>query len=903
MISMISDVLRTLAVESAVIPKYQGHPALVATRIEGREGINELFSYDITLKTPGSQNFIYSGASDFDLDSWIGQEASVRIELADAGFYGFGVSRADASGSGANGGAEDDGQEGEGDRVREINGLITNARFLREEGRHVFYQMTVKPWLHLATLTSDCKIFQDLTVVELLDELLSDYSFPVEKRLTGEYPRRDYQTQYNETDFVFFRRLCEEWGIHWFFSHKDGAHRLVLIDDLGAYRKNVGRAYHDIQFHALGDQIDEEHIYAFASAREITSGQYVTRDYDYTRPKSELQVGSNDPRPTARGNGEIYDWHASNGSHYVQPKAGPNQDTNEPEAEGSRLALLRMEGLRSPGHRAHGAGQLRGLLPGYTFTLHKHPGDAVNAEYLTISTRFILEEVAQETQSGDGSKEGGSIPQSGDMRGQKWRVEVEFEAHPLSEPFRLSGITPKPYTRGPHVAVVTGGPDNIWTDYLGRIKVQFPWDRYGARNENSSCWVRVSSPWAGNQLGGIHLPRVGQEVIIDFIGGDPDLPVCMGRVHNEMNLPPWELPGQQALSGFRSRELTEGGGNAAAGRSNHLVMDDTAAEIQVKLRSDHQASELTLGYNTRIETNAGRVEKRGEGYELRTDGHGSLRAAAGLLISTQARNSAERHVLAAEETQERLKRAERQHRELGAYAQQHEAQAPDMDQTEISDAIKAQNEAIEGSGELGELSQPHLVIASSVGIEGTAKESIHLHSEEHTAITAERDLSHSVGRSWLVAVQRKLTFFVHRLGARIIAAMGIIRVEAEGDELQLLGQKKVTLQSYGDWVHITGKEGVIINGGGSYIKVWSGGIEYGTDGKWVAHAKNHGLRGQRSIQAPFRLMPNSDASWVKVQSYWEDKWDTPWTLAKVRADLDKQPVVDNVVVDHTRERR
>jgi uncharacterized protein (DUF2345 family) len=155
-----------------------------------------------------------------------------------------------------------------------------------------------------------------------------------------------------------------------------------------------------------------------------------------------------------------------------------------------------------------------------------------------------------------------------------------------------------------------------------------------------------------------------------------------------------------------------------------------------------------------------------------------------------------------------------------------------------------------GSGKLGELTQPHLLIAAASGMEATARESIHLHSGEHTAITAERDLSISVGRSWHAAVQEKLTVFIYRLVARIIAAMGVIWVEAEGDELQLLGQKTVTLQSNEDWVRITGKKGVIINGGGSYLKVWDGGIEYGTKDGWIVYSKKHGLAGPRSLPAP-----------------------------------------------------
>jgi type VI secretion system secreted protein VgrG len=276
-------------------------------------------------------------------------------------------------------------------------------------------------------------------------------------------------------------------------------------------------------------------------------------------------------------------------------------------------------------------------------------------------------------------------------------------------------------------------------------------------------------------------------------------------------------------------------------------MDDTAREIQLKLRSDHQSSELTLGHNIRIETNRGREEKRGEGYELRTDGHGVQRAASGILITTEARNAGERHALSIDETKARLQNAEQQHRLLGEIAQHHQAQVKGEDQTAISDLLKKQNEALHGSGERGELTQPHLVLATPVGLEGTAKESIHFHSGAHTALTAERDASFSVGRNWHAAVQEKLTFFIHRLGAKIIAAMGIIRIEAEGDELQLLGQKTVTLQSYEDWVHVTGKEGVIINGGGSYIKLWPGGIEEGTKGGWTVYAASHGHEPPRSM--------------------------------------------------------
>jgi type VI secretion system secreted protein VgrG len=238
---------------------------------------------------------------------------------------------------------------------------------------------------------------------------------------------------------------------------------------------------------------------------------------------------------------------------------------------------------------------------------------------------------------------------------------------------------------------------NLWTDDLGRIKVQLPWDRLGQNDEDSSCWVRMSREWAGNQLGSIQLPRIGQEVIVSFIDGNPDLPICTGQAANQMNRPPWELPGQSALSGIRTRELTKEGGNSAMGRSNHLVLDDTEDKIQVQLKSDHQSSSLSLGHITRIDGNAGRKDARGEGFELRTDAHGAIRARRGLLITTEARENAQAHILASVETLQRLTQARDLHESDAEIAQKNKAQGS-ADQERVAKALKEQNDAIKGAG-------------------------------------------------------------------------------------------------------------------------------------------------------------------------------------------------------------
>ncbi|MDM0123474.1 type VI secretion system Vgr family protein, partial [Variovorax arabinosiphilus] len=573
-----------------------GQPALEPVRLSGHEGLNSLFHYELLLKTPDSLNLGASGAADFDLDAFIGRQISCSIELDGSGAFLPGAVGASVDRVGAG--------------VRVINALITEASLWGEEGRQVQYKLTLRSWLHLATLSTDCRIFQNQSVVQILDDLLADYAFPVDKRLIETYPPRDYQTQFNESDFDFFSRLCQEWGISYFFEHEGDTHRLVLVDAMGAYQPNPSEAYRVVEYHAPGWKTDAEYLHSVVPVHQLTSGRYSTRDYDYTRPRADLGQSRRDPRPTGQADQEVYQWHAdAGGSHYAQPRAGgagAGTEANDAQAEGSQLALLRMQALRTAGARAKASGNLRGMVPGCTFQLARHPREAANTEYLILQTHLLIEDVAADSQ----------IKDAAPGRRQHWKVEVDLTAHPVAEPLRPEPTQPKPHTHGPQVALVVGPEgENLWTDDLGRIKVQFPWDRRGQKNQHSTCWLRVTSPWAGNQLGGMHLPRIGQEVIVDFIGGDPDLPICTGRVHNQLNLPPWELPGQAALSGFRSRELTKEGGNSAAGRSNHLILDDTAQRIQAQLKSDHQSSSLSLGFITRVEDNAGRKDPRGEGFE------------------------------------------------------------------------------------------------------------------------------------------------------------------------------------------------------------------------------------------------------------------------------------------------
>ena len=488
---------------------------------------------------------------------------------------------------------------------------------------------------------------------------------------------------------------------------------------------------------------------------------------------------------------------------------------------------------------------MRGMVPGENFTLQGHPRLSANDQYLILATTFVLEDVGQASQVGAAARD----------RRLGWRVHVELIAHPVQEVLRPLATQPKPQCAGPQVACVVGpAGQDLWTDDLGRIRVQFPWDRRGREDERSSCWLRVASPWAGNQLGAIQLPRIGQEVLVDFIGGDPDLPICTGRVANAMNLPPWKLPSQSALSGLRSRELVPGRGNGAGGRSNHLVLDDTAQKIQAQLQSDHACSTLSLGHITRIAGNAGRTDERGQGFELRTDAHGAIRAQQGLLITTEARPNAQAHVLDSAETEQRLREAGELHRHAAEIAQRNKGQEAG-DQAEVARLLQSQGDAVRGSGSgtatsgtFPELAQPHLVLASPAGIATTSQQGTHLASAEHTAITSGKHTSIVSGDSVLAVALRAIKLFAAEQNVQILAAQAEIQIEALKRSIAMAAKEEITLKA--DRIVIEARSELIVQGGGSYARYQGGGIESGTSGSDVRHAATHSAAGPASRGSP-----------------------------------------------------
>lgn len=518
--------------------------------------------------------------------------------------------------------------------------------------------------------------------------------------------------------------------------------------------------------------------------------------------------------------------------------------------EGEMRALRRMEEHDKLTQYFEASGNDRSTQVNRSFKLTGHfsatpkqagPGElqrpSIDArEYLILSVEHVA---TNNYQAGPGARSHYENSFVCICQSVRWRPGRHYNSQPCPVPAVLT-------------ALVVGPPgEEIHTDGLGRVKVQFHWDRLGKRDHTSSAWVRVAMPIAGNCFGQSGLPRVEQEVVVVFLDGNIDRPIVIGLAYNSGHLPPWNLPGQLALSGLRSRELQPGQ------RSNHLVLDDTAGKIQVQLRSDHQHSQLSLGHITRIEDTAGRKDARGEGFELRTDGHGVARAAQGLLLTTEARGNAQSHIKDMGETLQRLNAAQHQHDELAKLAQQHDAKDGQGKQADVAATLKTQNQTIKGTaggkGSFPELAAPHLVLASPAGIETTTAGSTHLASDQHTAITTGKNFSLASGDSVFASVRQAFRLFVHKAGMKMIAAAGDIELQALTDSINVLAKLNITHSA--NRITISAKEEVVINGGGSYAKFSAGGIEQGTNGNFVAHAAKHSLPGPKNMAVATAMPP------------------------------------------------
>jgi type VI secretion system secreted protein VgrG len=449
--------------------------------------------------------------------------------------------------------------------TRYFNGYVTRMALVGTFDKYARYQATLRPWFWLMSSRINSRVFQNKSVPDIAKDLFREHGFSdFEDALSGSYPEREFVVQYRESDFAFVSRLFEHAGIYYFFRHEDGRHVLVLADSSTAHETAPG--YDEVTFHPEGAPTPsaEECVNRWELVHQWRPGAYASEDFDFERPKADLTARLSAEVRHKKGDLEVYDY----------PGGYLTTDEGESYVRG------RLEALQSEVELAHGAGDLRGPGAGSLFKLINHPTESQNKQYLILSASYDAKNNPHDT---------GADDESGYFR-------FSFSALDSEVPFRPPLATPRSRVEGVQTAIVVG-PDGeeIWTDKYGRVKVQFHWDREGKDDEQSSCWVRVAQVWAGSGWGGMHIPRIGQEVIVDFLEGDPDRPIVTGRVYNADNMPPYALPENQTQSGIKSHSTKGGGLN----NFNELRFEDKKGAEEVYVQAEKDLDALVKNDETR----------------------------------------------------------------------------------------------------------------------------------------------------------------------------------------------------------------------------------------------------------------------------------------------------------------
>ena len=488
-----------------------GGDVLLLQSMDGSEELGRLFHYELDLTSEDRA---------IKFDQLLGKPMGLTLELHDGG-------------------------------KRYFHGIACSCRQLTGHGQFAGYRVSLRPWFWLLTRTSDCRIFQNKTVPDIIKQVFRDLGFSdFEDSLSGSYREWEYCVQYRETSFDFVSRLMEQEGIYYFFRHEKTRHVLVLADAYGAH--STVDDYASVPFYPPDQQMRErDHFYDWQRAREVQPGSLALNDYDFQRPAASLEVRSSVSRSHSNADHPLYDYPGE----YVQSK------------DGEHYARTRIEAIHSQFERVQLRGRARGLGSGHLFKLTGYDRADQNREYLVVVARYQIRQELYESGQLDLAEQ----------------FTSELDCMDASQAFRPLPLTPMPIVRGPQTAVVVGpGGEEIWTDQYGRVKVHFYWDRHDQSNENSSCWMRVSQAWAGKNWGSVQIPRIGQEVIVSFLEGDPDRPIITGRVYNAEQTVPYELPANATQSGVKSRSSKDG----SPANFNEIRMEDKKGAEQLFIHAE-----------------------------------------------------------------------------------------------------------------------------------------------------------------------------------------------------------------------------------------------------------------------------------------------------------------------------
>ncbi len=496
-----------------------GEDVLGLVRFVGHEGLGRLFEFRIDA---------LSDRVDIDFNAAIGRNCSVIMTA-----YG-------------------------GRRI--FNGILVEAQWLGPRDDRYAYSLLLRPWFWLLSRTTDCRIFENKTVIEIIKQIFSDRGFSDFRDSTTEsYPSIPYCVQYRETDLDFVCRLIEQYGIYYFFEHADNVHTLVMADAASSHKTISNLA--TLPFIALtgSDRRDREHVSDWSADRRFSTGKVELRDYDYLKPTAKLLSDAKGSAGYTRSDMEFYDY--------------PGRYTEQ--NDGDRFAKVQLEAEQAQDQRRFATGDAPSLFPGGLTTLQDQVKSSENMQYLVVGATHSL--VTESYRSG-----AAALP--------KEIYAGSYEFLPSERPFRMPLVTPKPFVHGPQTAKVVGkSGEEIDVDEHGRILVQFYWDR----KKTKSCRVRIAQVWSGKAWGGIFIPRIDQEVVVAFLEGDPDRPLVTGTVYNNDNKVPYTLPDNKTKGGWKTDSSKGHDGY------NELVFEDKADAEQIGVHAQKDLDVVVLNAETR----------------------------------------------------------------------------------------------------------------------------------------------------------------------------------------------------------------------------------------------------------------------------------------------------------------
>ncbi|NTV09216.1 MAG: type VI secretion system tip protein VgrG [Zoogloea sp.] len=811
--------------------------ALLPQRVRGEEGLSRNYRYELDCLSPDMH---------VELKDLLGQPVEIGLLLPEGG-------------------------------ERLLTGLVTRAEQRGADGGFALYRLTVEPALATLAHRRNSRVFSDKTVPEIVSTLLDEHlaantaftqSFQYEAHLEKSYPQRSYTLQYRESDLAFIERLLAEEGISYCYTHGPEAgtslrealaeeeatplHTLVLFD---ANHQLPGEEPADILFHRTDGVEREDAIDRWHGARAIGSGKTTLASYDYKAVSTHI---GDDGTRTRHGEAQDLVDHLED----YDPQTG--YYGSDPD-DMVRYAELRQQAKDLATKTFQGAGTVRSLTPGTSFRFLEHPIHDQDApedrEFLVTGLSFEAENnLLPEAKASLGGLLDANSDGAGQNRPPYRNSFTAVRRHVPVVPDYHQSPHHKPTAHGLTTATVVGpAGEEIFTDEHGRIKIQFHWQRPqdhpegGADfDDRSSTWVRVAMPSAGAQWGTQYIPRIGQEVVIDFIEGDIDRPLVTGVVYNGTHRPPTfsgagQLPANKTLSGVKSKEYK-------GSRYNELLFDDTTGELRTKLSSEHAKTQVNQGFLIHPRTN-GKGRPRGEGLEARTDAYAALRGARGILIAADARETAANDHLDSKELSSQLATSLELSKNLSEASVQHQAAALEANPT--AEHLLAVSKATyqQAGTEVAGYSEPILALSAPAGIVAATPKSQQLAAGQHLHLSSQSDTNLAVGNRLVMAIKEAWSVFVATAGIKLFAGKGKVEVQAQDDAIEATAQKDFLISSVQGHVVITGKESVTLYAGGAMIRLQGGNIDFHCPGKQTFKAATRSFEGPASASNPLPVLP------------------------------------------------